>query len=68
MLERINMLNNIIKVLAILVLLQWLVIHIDEMVFAYYDTLFELEYQSFYTDVYDNGEKREYLENIKEGN
>lgn len=68
MLERVNMLNNIIKVLAILVLLQWLVINIDEMVFAYYDTLFELEYQSFYTDVYDNDEKREHLDKLTEGN
>lgn len=68
MLERVNMLNNILKVLAILVLLQWLVIHIDEMIYTYYDAMYELEYQSFYTDVYDNREKREHLDKLTEGN
>jgi hypothetical protein len=64
MLERTNMLNNIIKILAILVLLQWLVIHIDEMIFAYYDAKYELEIQELHTDVYDNIEQqKEKLEN-----
>jgi len=63
MLERTNMLNNIIKILAILVLLQWLVIHIDEMIFAYYDAKYELEIQGLHTDMYDNIDNKEKLEN-----
>tara|TARA_B100001287_G_C22351245_1_gene375274 strand:+ start:314 stop:502 length:189 start_codon:yes stop_codon:yes gene_type:complete len=62
------MLNNILKVLGILVLLQWLAINSDEMIYAYYNAQYELAYQSNYTDVYDNREKREQLDIIKEGN
>jgi hypothetical protein len=62
-LERKNdMLNNTIKVLVILVLIQWLWINIDETIYSYYDAKYELEIQGLYTDVYDNIDKKEQLE------
>ena len=63
MLERKNdMLNNTIQVLVILVLIQWLWTNLDETIFAYYDAKYELQYQGFYTDVYDSIDKKEQLE------
>ena len=57
------MLNNIIKVLVILVLIQWLWINIDETIYSYYDAAFELELQGLYTDEYDSIDKKKQLEN-----